>query len=187
MSSYTFGSAPPPSAKFSLSEFNGCTVLIAVGGCHPSFTTQYRTAPAIRCAVAVLNGDSAGEEFHDAMIFNTRAVRQLRGIPGQAIIALVNVDKAAQDAVELLETTPEMAAYANEWAEANPGKVEGLIKTAQEAFIAAEQALATAAPQPMQRPSFPAQRAQVAPAPPPPLGGRPPAPPTSAPDDEIPF
>lgn len=163
-----FDALPSPS-RLSLSEFNGCTLIIAVGGCHPSWQTQYRTAPAVRGGFIPLNGDHAGEEFADSLFFNTRVVRQLRSIPGKAILALVNVDRANQDAVELLDATPDMVTYANEWASANPGKVDALIKSSVEAFTVAEQALASQAPQPFQRQPLPAQRVQVAP-PPPPLG-----------------
>lgn len=165
MSSSTFG-APPPSSRLSLSEFNGCTVIVAVGGCHPSWQTQYRTQPAVRGGFIPLNGDHAGEEFHDFMFFNQRVVRQLRGIPGKAILALVNVDKASQDAVELLDATPDMASYAAEWANANPGKVDALIKSSVEAFVTAEQAQQSTAPRPTFAP--PVQRVQAPP--PPPLG-----------------
>lgn len=164
MSTFTFG-APPPSSRLGLSDFNGCTLIVAVGGCHPSWQTQYRTQPAVRGGFIALNGDHAGEEFHDFMFFNQRVVRQLRGIPNTAIVALVNVDRASQDAVELLEATAEMTTYANEWVAANPGKVEALIKSSVEAFAIAEQTQQGAAP----RPAFQAPR-QVAPPPPPPLG-----------------
>jgi len=186
MSSFTFG-APPPSPKFSLSEFNGCTIIVAVGGCHAARQTQYRIQPAVRGAVVVLNGDHAGEEFHDVLFFNSRVVRQLRGIPGQAIVGLVNVDKAAQDAVELLEATTDMVEYANQWAAANAGKVEGLIKTSVEAFVLAEQADAAQAPRPFQPPT---QRVQAPPPPPPPLGpnfGKEQPPPLPSTDDDVPF
>lgn len=163
MSFTGFGSVPP-SNRLSLSDFNGCTLIIAVGGCHPSWQTQYRTQPAVRGGYIPLNGEHAGEEFADVLFFNSRVVRQLRGIPGKAILALVNIDRAAQDAVELLDATPDMVAYANEWATANPGRVDALVKGSVEAFLVAEQAQQSTAP----KPGFQSVT-RMAPPPPPPI------------------
>src|SRR5262245_18634334 len=178
------------STKFTLSSLVGTTVLIAVGGCHPAWQTSRRITPAVRANVYSFNGDTAGQEFADVLIFNSQPVRQLRGSIGKAILANVVADPtSAMGAIMLEPVDGAMREYASQWNAANPGRVEGMIKTAQEAYGVEEARRLATPPQPQygQVPMVasyqpPRQTPPPPPSAPPPL---PPAPPSTF--DNPPF
>jgi hypothetical protein len=164
---YSLGAPPPPTSDFDLKGLVGSHIIVAVGGCHPAQATRFGVKPVVRGAVLILDGNEAGKEYHDVLIFNTRVVRQLKGIPGQAILGRVVDDPASlQGAVILEEATGEWKVYAQNWQRANPGKVEEMIKISVEAFAVEERRQQDSPPQPV---GAPPARA-MPPSNPPPIG-----------------
>lgn len=143
-----------PSASsndFDLSSFVSCTLLFAVGGCHPNQATRFGVKPVVRANLIALNGERAGTEFNDVLIFNSRIVRQLRGSAGKAILGVIVLDpNSTQGALVLEEATQEMKDYATAFAASYPGRIEGLVKSAVEGFHVEEQRQQSAPPMPPQ-------------------------------------
>jgi hypothetical protein len=181
------------STRFNLSSLVGCSVLIAVGGCHAAWQTSRRMTPAVRANIVAFNGEHAGQEFADVLVFNSKPVRQLRGCIGKSILANVVADPdSVQGALALEPVDDAMRHYANEWLKANPGRVEGMVKSAIEAYEMAEAARLAQPPTPHQTQPYVSQyasRPEYAPprqTPPPPPSAPPPLPP-QAPYENPPF
>lgn len=168
-----------PSNDFDLSSFISCTLLFAVGGCHPNQTTRFGVKPVVRANLVVLNGEKAGTEYSDILVFNSRVVRQLRGSAGKAILATVVLDPTStQGALALEEASDEMKNYASEWNLTYPGRIEGLVKAAVEAFHVEEQRQQSAPPmppayQPPRNVTAPPRPSAPPPLPPPPAAAAP--------------
>lgn len=169
------------STRFALSSLVGCSVLIAVGGCHPQWQTSRRVTPAVRANIVAFNGEFAGQEFADVLVFNSKPVRQLRGCIGKAILANVVADPDSVQGALALETVDQAVRdYADQWNVANPGRVDGLIKSAIEAYELAEANRLAQPPQPQaygQPAPYnpPRQAAPPPPSAPPPLPPKPPS------------
>jgi hypothetical protein len=174
------------STRFNLSSLVGCSVLIAVGGCHAAWQTSRRMTPAVRANIVAFNGEHAGQEFADVLVFNSKPVRQLRGCIGKSILAKVVLDvDSVQGALTLEPVDEQMREYANQWNVANPGRVEGMVKSAIEAYEMAEAARLAQPPMPQQSYGPPAYNPPRQ-APPPPPSAPPPLPP-QVPYENPPF
>lgn len=144
-----FGDELPPSDQFKLKDFNGCAVLIAVGGYHREVQTRYDPKPAVAATVVVLNGPRGGDIYDDVLVFNTRPVRTLRGVPGRAFVAHVDIDNTTSNpSVVLLDPSPEEYQLARDWHGTNPDLCNDLVKEAVRAYEEREAKLA--APMPRQ-------------------------------------
>ncbi len=174
------GGLPPSTNEFDLKSLVGCAILIAVGGCHADMLTRFGVKPVVRGACVVLNGPDAGKEYIDVLFFNSRVVRTLRGVPGRAFIAHVDIDQTTTNpAVVLLDPAPEEYELARKWHADNPERTADLIRMMVSTFSQAEQAQAA---NQQQRPAQQQQPARSAPPSAPPTGpnyGR--TPPPSAP------
>lgn len=193
------GGLPPSVNEFELKSLVGCAVLIAVGGCHPDMPTRFGTKPVVRGALVVLNGPDAGKEYLDVLFFGSRVVRTLKGVPGRAYVAHIDMDYSTTNpAVVLLDPSAEEYELARKWHEDNPERTEDLVRIMVATFQV-ESARAGGQQQQQQ----PAQTRSAPPSAAPPTGpgyGRTPPPsnpPPSAPptpratplpaDDEPPF
>lgn len=179
------GGLPPN--EFDLKALVGCTILVAVGGCHPDMSTRYGIKPAVRAAVVVLNGPDAGKEHIDVLIFNSRVVRVLRSLAGKARVAHVDIDNTTTNpAVVLQDTSADEFELARKWYMEHPERTDDLVQVMVATFNAN---VAQLGQQQQQRPAQP-QRSMPPPAPPGQYGRTPP--PSSPPslgsfDDTAPF
>lgn len=183
-----FGDELPPSDQFKLKDFTGCAVLIAVGGYHREVQTRFDPKPAVSATVVVLNGPKAGDVYDDVLIFNTRPVRTLRGVPGRAFVAHVDIDQSTSNpSVVLLDPSASEYDSARQWNDANPGVCNDLVAHAVRDFEEREAKLAAPMPKQAQQqtrsvpptgPNYgkPELAKDVKPSSPPPTSGPPPAP-----------
>jgi len=128
-----------PSNQLDLKSLAGELVFFCVGGCHAAQDTRFGVKPVVRAAVVILTGERAGEEITDALVFNTRPVRRLRGVAGQVVLTRIIVDPSAQNgAVDFDDADETDEALATTWTDAFPDRLDALIKLAEEAFVAEE-------------------------------------------------
>lgn len=129
------GGLPPSVNEFELKSLVGCAVLIAVGGCHTDMPTRFGSKAVVRGALVVLNGPEAGKEYIDVLFFNSRVVRTLRGVPGRAFIAHVDIDNSTTNpAVVLLDPSPEEYELARKWHADNPERTGELVQVMVSTF-----------------------------------------------------
>lgn len=81
-----FGSPTPPGAGIDLKTINGALLLVTVHAVEHDINTVHGASDAIRCDVAVLDGDSKGEEYNETLLFPKVLQSQLRAHVGGKII-----------------------------------------------------------------------------------------------------
>jgi hypothetical protein len=160
--------ANTPSSQFSLGNYVGNLLLVAVGGCHENWPLNNNTIPAVRANVVVLDGPEAGKEWLDALMFAVMVVDQFRHEAGSVVLGRV-VAKRGRGNNDMYwinpEVTPQDDQWARAWDAAYPGRLAQLVQIAQSAFAVEEAKLGSGyAPQ-----------SQTAPPPPPPPPSAPPA------------
>lgn len=130
---------PPATNEFDLINLAGNLAFFVVGGCHPAQNTRFGVKPVIRCAVIILSGPEAGKEYVDVLVFNSRVVRRLRGVPGDVVLSRIAVDPTGVNrAVELEDPLPEDEAIASGWHSYYPNRLAELTKMMLDAFAAEE-------------------------------------------------
>lgn len=152
-----WGSPGPASTDFTLSDYMGQLVIVAVGGFERDISTSFGDRDAVRAAVVVLTGEHAGEQFPDCLLFNTRIVSRFRSQAGSIVLgAVVLADgKGANQPVDLVEVGADAYAVADAWEQQNPGVLDKLLAEVVEshrAEMSRGQRPAQAQTQPAQRP-----------------------------------
>ena len=101
--------APASTAGIDYKELQGSLLLISVHGVEEKVVTKLGEKDAVRADVAVLDGDSAGEEITDALIFPRVLQGQLRSRVGQKVLGRLGqgVARAGQNAPWVLAEATE--------------------------------------------------------------------------------
>ncbi len=89
-----FRDPAPAGDKLPLAELNGALLLFDVKDVAEAVPTVHGTADAVRADVAVLDGDSKGEEFFDTLIFPRVLVSSLRSSVGQKVLGRLGQGQA---------------------------------------------------------------------------------------------
>jgi hypothetical protein len=140
---------PPATNEFDLINLAGELAFFVVGGCHPAQNTRFGVKPVIRCAVVILTGPEAGKEYVDVLVFNSRVVRRLRGVPGEVVLGRISIDATGTNrAVELEDPSPQDEQAAQGWHNYYPNRLAELTKLTYDAFVAEEHRQAQQAQQP---------------------------------------
>lgn len=160
--------ANTPSSQFSLGNYVGNLMLVAVGGCHEGWQLNQNTVPAVRANVVILDGPDAGKEWLDALMFAVMVVDQFRHEAGNVVLGRV-VAKRGRGNNDMYWINPEVTAQDDQWAQAwnaaYPNRLAQLVQIAQSAYAVEEAKLNGGhAPQ-----------SQSSPPPPPPPPAAPPA------------
>lgn len=94
MTTDPFATPGTPGGGFKPSEHVGELLLIAVSSIEEGIVTSAGVTTATRGDVVVLDGDQAGEQFDDTLIFGKVLVGQLRSRVGQKVLGRLGQGKA---------------------------------------------------------------------------------------------
>ena len=81
-----FATPAAPTGGIDLKEHKDALLLFTVHGVEEAIQTSYGESSAVRCDVAVLDGDHAGDEHADTLIFPKVLQSQLRKAVGQKVL-----------------------------------------------------------------------------------------------------
>ena len=90
-------------------DHKGALLLFTVSGVEPEIKTAYGTSDAVRVDVVVLDGDGAGTEYPDALVFPKVLQSQLRSRVGHKVLGRLGqgVAKSGQSAPWQLEAATD--------------------------------------------------------------------------------
>lgn len=89
-----FATPAAPSGGIDLKEHKGSLLLITVHSVETGIQTVHGLSDAIRCDVAVLDGNGQGEEYADTLIFPKVLQSQLRKAVGQKVLGRLGQGQA---------------------------------------------------------------------------------------------
>jgi len=155
---------PPDGSDLDMKDLRGCAAIIIVGGCHVAVPTKFGVKAGIRCTVVILNGPDEGKEYTDALLFNSKVVRKLRGAPsGTPYVVHVDVDETGTNPmVVLMDPDAGETELARAWFRDDPAHYEELLKLTVASFDGQE-AMMSQSGQAAQQQQRPAQQQRSAP------------------------
>ena len=150
---------PPAGGNFQVSAYEGNLVLFAVGGYEPDVNTKFGEGHAVRVAVVILDGQDAGLEVPDALLFQRLLVSRLRGSAGQIVLGRIVKGEARGSNTapwDLSDPTQQDHDYAYGWYQAYPNRLNELLAGVVESHrVNASQTKNKAvAPQPQNAPQW---------------------------------
>lgn len=78
--------APASSTGITFADYKGRLLMFDVKSVETDVQTSFGPKDAVRADVTVIDGDSAGETFNDALIFPSVLIGQIRGAVGRKVL-----------------------------------------------------------------------------------------------------
>lgn len=94
MSTDPFAAPGAASGGIDWAAVNGSLILITVHDVETDIQTSFGAKDAVRADVAILDGDHAGEEYGDSLIFPKVLISQLRGSKGSKVLGRLGQGEA---------------------------------------------------------------------------------------------